>query len=182
MNTHITLFDLLRLNEGQLSTAEAEILQESIGKNPELETKWALLQETYLQLIGPVTAKHWSRSNIHSLTIASYLDQQLSPTEEAEFEQTCWQENRVLFEVLDCYQSTLQPLSQEGLTESAKERMLGLLGNSLSSKQTSTTGEKPPGRTNGTPAKQNGFPRKAPQGENGKQLKMSIKWIFATPI
>lgn len=117
MKPNLTLFDLMRLNEGQTTQLESRLMQQAIARDQQLAKQWNILRKTYSNLLNSagmdslVTSSTPERSvdfDQEIAQVASYLDQRLAPEEANRFEQKCWERQDLLQEVLDCYQAKIR--------------------------------------------------------------------------
>lgn len=103
--SQISLHELIRLNEQQLSAERAAEVHQRIEEDPELQSRWNLLRQAYLMLVTD-NDKIPPTGQTPSTEIASYIDGNLDEEATRRFENRCWRDPSLLREVLDCFHLT----------------------------------------------------------------------------
>jgi len=110
-----SLLTLLKLREGQLSPAAGVAVREQLATDSKLLRRWKRLAQIADQKL--TLDDIFKNSEVDEELIAAYVEERLTPREQAAFESSCWQEETLIREVIAAYRAERFEKSMADISE-----------------------------------------------------------------
>ncbi|QDT44198.1 hypothetical protein Pan241w_43060 [Gimesia alba] len=128
-SNHAQLLTLIKLREGHLSDAEGLTVREQLASDSLLLQRWKTLTQLYKQPLKPVEVPR--HSDIDAEAVAAFVEEEMSPEQSEAFESACWDQSKLLREVIAAYQAAHFDFSVSSISEEyaqqASQRMQDIL-------------------------------------------------------
>lgn len=97
------LLTLIKLREGHLSDAEGLSVREQLASDALLLQRWKILSQVYEQQMS--LDDSLDNTVIDAESVASFVEENMSSEQHAEFERECWDQTTLVREVISAYQA-----------------------------------------------------------------------------
>ena len=117
-----SLLTLIKLREGQLSSAAGVAVRERLAADSNLLKRWKRLSQITDQKLTLDDASDHAGRNAEK--IAAYVEERMTPAEHKAFESTCWQADALIREVIAAYQAARFDESAADISEKYSQQVL----------------------------------------------------------